>query len=86
MKISTIIVASAMSVAATAAIAADDLYKSLDANQDNALSKEEVSIMPGVIKVWEQLDADKDDQLTADEFAKYEEIKLLSKTEPQKAG
>lgn len=85
MKLSTFI-ATGLLVTASATVVADELYKSLDANQDNMLSKEEVSIMPGVVKVWDQLDADKDGQLNAEEFAKYEEIKLLSKTEEKPKG
>jgi len=83
MKISTLLIASFATMTIGAANADDNLYISLDANQDQQLSKEEASIMPGVIKVWDQLDADKNDQLSAEEFSKYEEIKLLSKTTPK---
>lgn len=83
MKISTLLIASFAAMTIGAANADDNLYISLDANQDQQLSKEEASIMPGVIKVWDQLDADKNNQLSAEEFSKYEEIKLLSKTTPK---
>jgi len=82
MKISTLLIASFATMTFTAANADNSLYVSLDANQDQQLSKEEASIMPGVIKVWDQLDVDKNDLLSAEEFSKYEEIKLLSKTTP----
>lgn len=79
MKISTLIVTGLASLTMTTAFADDNLYKSLDANQDSQLSKEEAAIMPGVLKVWDQLDLDQNEQLSAEEFSKYEEIKLLSK-------
>lgn len=76
MKISTLLVTSFATMAIGAANADNNLYASLDANQDQQLSKEEASIMPGVIEAWGQLDANKDDLLSAEEFSKYEEIKL----------
>ena len=83
MKISTVLMTSFAALTIGVANADDNLYQSLDANQDQQLSKEEASIMPGVIKVWDQLDVDKNDQLSAEEFSKYEEIKLLSQTTPK---
>lgn len=83
MKISTLLITAFTTMTITAANADNNLYLSLDANQDQQLSKEEASIMPGVIKVWDQLDVDKNDQLSAEEFSKYEEIKLLSKSTPK---
>lgn len=57
------------------AFAADkDMYSSLDANQDGAISQEEAAAMPGLNDKWAELDANADGVLDQAEFAKMETV------------
>ena len=58
-----------------AAFASDkDIYTSLDANQDGAISQEEAAAMPGLNDKWAELDANADGMLDQAEFAKMEAV------------
>ncbi len=46
-----------------------DLWKSLDANEDGSISKEEAVSSKEVVESWDNLDANKDEQLDSEEFA-----------------
>lgn len=83
MKISTLLIASFVTMTIGTAVADDSLYSALDANQDQQMSKEEASIIPSVIQAWDQLDTDKNEQLSAEEFSKYEESTGLSDAMPE---
>ena len=46
-----------------------DLLKTLDTNEDGAISKEEAAASKEVTDNWENLDINKDEQLDSEEFA-----------------
>ena len=46
-------------------------FNDLDMNQDDALSSDEVSAMPGITEQWKDLDADGNGLLTRGEYAGY---------------
>ncbi len=46
-----------------------DLWKTLDINEDGSISKEEAAASKAVVESWDNLDANKDEQLDSKEFA-----------------
>ena len=55
----------------TFVFAATDAFSSLDVNNDNAISKDEATILPGLTNHWKELDVNADDQLSSTEFQAY---------------
>jgi hypothetical protein len=62
------------------AFAAADVFSTLDVNNDNAISKEEATSLPGLINSWKQLDVNADDQLSSTEFQEYAKTSGVTST------
>jgi hypothetical protein len=62
------------------AFAAADVFSTLDVNNDNAISKEEATSLPGLINSWKQLDVNADDQLSSTEFQEYAKTSEVTST------
>lgn len=72
-----LIIATVSSLAAISA-SAENIFTSLDANVDGAISKEEASFMPDLVKQWDVLDADTNGELNIDEFSSYSASEIVS--------
>jgi Leucine-rich repeat (LRR) protein len=68
MKQITILIAMLFS---TSIIAAADAFSVLDADNDNAISKDEASSLPGLTDHWKELDVNADNKLSIIEFQAY---------------
>lgn len=55
-----------------AAIAADDAYTALDADQNGSISAAEADAMPALKDKWNTLDVDANGELSVEEFAQFE--------------
>jgi len=53
------------------ACAVGGVFSVLDVNNDNMISKNEAATLPGLTNHWDELDANKDDQLSNAEFQVY---------------
>lgn len=62
------------------AFAAADVFSTLDANNDNAISKEEAASLPGLTNSWKLLDVNADDQLSSTEFQEYAKTSDVTST------
>jgi len=67
-KIIVAVLGAFFAVAATAG----DVFTTLDADMNGAISKDEAAAMPSLAEQWKQLDTDASGDLSADEFAAYE--------------
>ncbi|HID44801.1 MAG TPA: calmodulin [Chromatiaceae bacterium] len=67
-KIIVVVLGAFFTVAATAG----DVFTTLDADMNGAISKDEASAMPSLSEQWKELDADASGDLSAEEFAGYE--------------
>ena len=56
----------------TAAVAAEDAFMKLDANEDGYISAQEAAADEGLHQRWETTDANQDGQIDAAEFSAFE--------------
>lgn len=54
------------------AVAGDQMYRDLDADQNGKISPDEAAAMPGLTDQWTRLDTNADGMLDQAEFAKME--------------
>ena len=66
-KIIVAVLGAFFAVAATAG----DVFTTLDADMNGAISKDEAAAMPSLAEQWKQLDTDASGDLSAEEFAVY---------------
>ncbi len=53
-------------------IAGDDAYSVLDADKNGSISKTEAAALPGLTEQFAYLDTDVNDELSVEEFARFE--------------
>ena len=66
------IIVAVLGVFFAVAATAGDVFTTLDADMNGAISKDEASAMPSLAEQWKELDADASGDLSAEEFAVYE--------------
>lgn len=59
------------------AATAGDVFTTLDADLNGAISKDEASAMPSLAEKWKELDVDASGDLSAEEFAIYEKDEAM---------
>ncbi len=62
----------ALAIAASGTAIAGDAYSALDADNSGSISLSEAAALPGLTEQFKALDADANDELSVDEFAKFE--------------
>lgn len=77
-----IIIAAVVALFATAAYA-NNIFSKLDIDENGSLNKKEATYMPGLENQWDALDADKNGELSAIEFAKYKANETASSHTPE---
>lgn len=71
----------------TTAAFGNNVFVTLDADENNTISKKEATALSSLIEQWDSLDADNSGELSKEEFSKYAvvETSVMEKIEMEEA-